>query len=103
MTTRISVGREKLLLEIELIGILRLWTAVRSKQSRIFPAGRFVRRMNQETMHLGAIRALEFRFLDPAELNLREESIVLFRQVTQLVVLGRENFRRAGRACSRAR
>ena len=72
---------------------------MRPKQSRIFPAGRFVRRMNQETMHLGAIRALEFRFLDPTELNLRKESIVPFRQVTQLVVLGRENFKRPiGRA-----
>ena len=55
--------------------------------------------MNQETVHLGAVRTLEFRFLDPAELNLRKESIVLFRQVAQLVVLGRENFKRpVGRA-----
>ena len=90
----VTVGGEKLLLEIELIGILRLRTAVRPEQSRIFPAGLFVRRMNQETVHLGAVRALEFCFLDPAELDLREERVVLFRQATQPVASRPRKFRK---------
>ena len=46
----------------------------------IFPADRFVRRMNQETMHLGAIRALEFRFLDPTELKFVEIFVISRRR-----------------------
>ena len=50
-------------------------------------------------MDLCSVGALEFRFFDASQSNLAEKSVVLFRQATQVAVLGGEDFKWAiGRA-----
>ena len=74
---------------------------MRPENSWKFSAGHFVRWMHQKAVHLRSVGTLEFGLLDPAELNLRNESIILFGQLAQLVVPDREDFERpVGRAGS---
>ena len=80
----VAVGGEPVPLLVERALELADRPAVDAEDRRVALPGLEVRRLDEETVDLGAVLALELRLFDRAEAHLREPGVVLLRQPPRL-------------------
>ena len=85
----VAVRGKQLPIEAEAVGILPVWSAVNEKDHRMFLTCGKRRRLYDDAVNLGSVRALRCEGFSRSELQAGKECIVLMREAPQRAVFER--------------